>query len=268
MTEAAPTFQAAVADLPSVQAACEAGRTLSLRHYLCGEERFADLDAFHRQVRQRRCDFPSSQGHACAGLYFLDAAATCTARTAYTAGLRIVGARQPAAMMLPLRISQCEQRPAPAAAPYPTDSGLQPPLLLRCRNRTAPPRAVPTKCPYLTSAASTAHNCIVPQGMDGFVVIPLLLGNCDLGALMLLAPTSGLLDRPLLRLAHDLAGQLAQVLYAKACSDEVGASLASHANVACCSWAACSFTCCLLCHGSLWRSLLTLLRLSPGGSWC
>lgn len=49
------------------------------------------------------------------------------------------------------------------------------------------------------------------------------MGQCDLGALLLLASDSEKLDEALLRLAHKLAGQLAQVLFAKICSDEVGA---------------------------------------------
>lgn len=59
------------------------------------------------------------------------------------------------------------------------------------------------------------------QGMEGFVVLPLLLGSCDLGALLVAAPDSALLGGPTLELCAELAEQASQVLHAKLRAEEV-----------------------------------------------
>lgn len=59
--------------------------------------------------------------------------------------------------------------------------------------------------------------------MNAFLVIPLLLGGCELGALLVMTSDSSALDSNVQQLYHTLALQLAQVLYAKICSDEVSA---------------------------------------------
>lgn len=66
-----------------------------------------------------------------------------------------------------------------------------------------------------------ALDCV--QGMEAFAVLPLLLGQCNLGALLVLAPDSAALDKSTLKACKALAGQLAQVLHAKICHDEVRA---------------------------------------------
>lgn len=57
--------------------------------------------------------------------------------------------------------------------------------------------------------------------MESFLVIPLSLGSYDLGALTLMAPDPGQLDRHISALAAELADQLAQILHTNICSDEV-----------------------------------------------
>lgn len=63
------------------------------------------------------------------------------------------------------------------------------------------------------------------QGMDAFLVIPLLLGQRDLGALMVMSQDAAALDQNTQKLCQELALQLAQVLYTKICADEVRALL-------------------------------------------
>ena len=61
------------------------------------------------------------------------------------------------------------------------------------------------------------------QGMAAFLVVPLVLAQRDLGALLVMTPQPRALDDYALRLAHELAGQLSQTLYTKICLDEVAA---------------------------------------------
>lgn len=61
------------------------------------------------------------------------------------------------------------------------------------------------------------------HGFAGFCVQPLLVGNRDLGCLLVCAPQAEQLDRAVLRLSTDLAHALAHALNAVLFAEQVNA---------------------------------------------
>lgn len=59
------------------------------------------------------------------------------------------------------------------------------------------------------------------QDMHAFLVIPLVLAQRDMGALMVMATESSTMTNYARKLSQELAVQLSQTLYTKLCLDEV-----------------------------------------------